>query len=375
MISYFPTVFPDELLYSLIARYHVHSGNPTYRATVGDIYRRTTVHPDMEFVNAYTEEALGMICSDQPFEHVIERHTMYPAYSRFLPQQRRQIVFDHLLRCEGIWSNDMAIPNIGKRYLRYCPCCVAEDRETYGEAYWHRSHQIQRTQVCPKHSCFLEDSPVMIAGKTSPDLHPAEWNVPIMQQRPCLDERLLKFTAYVIEVMQAPVNLQNQTAIGVYLNSRLDEKYHNRSGLVRNLSKLYEDYAAFYEGFTHKMSRDQIQKAFNGYLFDNYYICQLAYFEGISVKELTSLPETVIQDSMKPFVEQLSRKFGVDYETVCKISEAILKQHTQLSRVKRTSGIRTRAWAELDEKMLPQVRETVNAIYHADGRPQKVSIT
>lgn len=375
MMVFFPDFYEDELLYSLLARYHVHSGNPTFRATATDLYRRPTVHPDMEFVNAYTEEAMNWIFRGQSFEKVIEKHTMYPAYARFLPHERRQKAFQHLIQCEGIWSNDMAIPNAGKRFLRFCPCCAAEDREAYGETYWHRSHQIQRIQVCPKHECYLESSAIMISGKSSPDLHPAELNVPVTQPRPCADETLLKLTTYVLEVTKAPVNLSSQTAIGVYLNSRLDAKYHNRSGLVRNISQLYEDYAAFYNSVELKMTLPQMQKVFNGYLFDNYFVCQLAYFEGVTTQELINLPDTIIQDGMKQLMEQLSIELGVDYEKVSKISEAVLKFHAQKSHIQKLSGIRSQAWDELDDKLLPQVIEAVDAVYHADGRPQKVSVT
>ena len=363
MMVFFPDFYEDELLYSLLARYHVHSGNPTFRATATDLYRRPTVHPDMEFVNAYTEEAMNWICRGQSFEKVIEKHTMYPAYARFLPHERRQKAFQHLIQCEGIWSNDMAIPNAGKRFLRFCPCCAAEDREAYGETYWHRSHQIQRIQVCPKHECYLESSAIMISGKSSPDLHPAELNVPVTQPRPCADETLLKFTTYVLEVTKAPVNLSSQTAIGVYLNSRLDAKYHNRSGLVRNISQLYEDYAAFYNSVELKMTLPQMQKVFNGYLFDYYFICQLAYFEGVTAQELINLPDTIIQDGMKQLMEQLSIELGVDYEKVSKISEAVLKSHAQKSQIQKLSGIRSQAWDELDDKLLPQVIEAVDAVY------------
>lgn len=34
------------------------------------------------------------------------------------------------------------------RYLKYCPICAEEDRQKYGEAYWHRSHQIAKLPKC-----------------------------------------------------------------------------------------------------------------------------------------------------------------------------------------------------------------------------------
>jgi hypothetical protein len=33
MLSFFPTPYPDELLYSILARYHIRSGNKNYSQT------------------------------------------------------------------------------------------------------------------------------------------------------------------------------------------------------------------------------------------------------------------------------------------------------------------------------------------------------
>ena len=44
--------------------------------------------------------------------------------------------------------------------LRYCPLCVQDDRQTYGETYWHRLPQVAAVRVCPYHDCWLEDSNV-----------------------------------------------------------------------------------------------------------------------------------------------------------------------------------------------------------------------
>jgi len=41
--------------------------------------------------------------------------------------------------------------------MRVCPLCVKEDRERYGETYWHLSHQLQGIDVCHKHGCYLTD--------------------------------------------------------------------------------------------------------------------------------------------------------------------------------------------------------------------------
>jgi hypothetical protein len=42
--------------------------------------------------------------------------------------------------------------------LRFCPCCVEQDRSNFGETYWHRIHQVPGVEVCPHHVTFLEES-------------------------------------------------------------------------------------------------------------------------------------------------------------------------------------------------------------------------
>ena len=38
MISFFPTPYEDEILYSILARYHLRSGNTSYFTTNEDLY-------------------------------------------------------------------------------------------------------------------------------------------------------------------------------------------------------------------------------------------------------------------------------------------------------------------------------------------------
>lgn len=374
MIAFFPEIYPDELLYSQLARYHARSGNIRYIFTAEELYRHKTVHPDVEFINAYSEDALRCICKQKPFEQVIEQHTMYPAYARFLPYERRQKAFDHLMQREGVWSNDMAIPNSGKRYLRYCPLCAAEDREQFGETYWHRSHQIQRVQVCPKHRCYLEDSSLLLSGKTSPDLYDAERAVPLEQNAVvCDNNRLLSFTDYVIQVMQQPVVRDNTVSVGYYLNTKLPDLYRSASGVVRQITLLSKRLERFYDGFNHRMTTEQIQKVFNGYLYDIYFICQIGFFLGVSVQELTCLPASTERSGFDLFLKKLSAETGVEENKVKKICEAVLKYDRMQQTVHSPSGKRKRTWDELDNKLLPQVVAAVNQMYCATDRPKKVS--
>ena len=61
MIAFFPTPYADELAYSLFARYHVHSGHMTFRATAEDIFQNKDALSNPEFFPALTEEVCSII--------------------------------------------------------------------------------------------------------------------------------------------------------------------------------------------------------------------------------------------------------------------------------------------------------------------------
>jgi hypothetical protein len=65
--------------------------------------------------------------------------------------------------------------------LRFCPACVAEERNKTGEAYWHRLHQVTGVLVCPTHGLFLESSSIPL--RALHHLHAAEDLLSIGVQR------------------------------------------------------------------------------------------------------------------------------------------------------------------------------------------------
>ena len=85
MIAFFPEVYPDELVYSLLARYGVRSGYTHYRAIADDLFTSHTAKPNLEFVIELSQDAYEVITDAMPFESVIMQHTMFPYYARFLP--------------------------------------------------------------------------------------------------------------------------------------------------------------------------------------------------------------------------------------------------------------------------------------------------
>lgn len=374
MIAFFPKAYPDELLYSQIARYHQRNGYARLVFTLEDIYRAgKVVHPSIEFVNPYTDDAMMWLTKELPWEIVAEKHTIFPAYIRFLTLHRRKEAEEGVKNQNGNWKNLMNLPVLKeKRFLRFCPECAKEDREKRRETYWYREHQIPRIRVCLKHRLFLENSSIPIYSKTTPGLFDAESTVPENAvYRLCENEIEIEFTQYVLEVFRQPVDTQTDFSISAFLHAKLKPEYKNESGIIRNMKRLYEDYTSFYEGMP-VMSQTYMQKIFNGYMYDVYYILQIAFFMGVSVYDIT----THIPSQRKEYNElykHLAEKHNLDYSVVADIAEEILK--LKAPKVSNLSGPRRREYEKLDQELLPKVKAVVDEIVGKEGKPERVSPT
>ncbi|MFS0562764.1 TnsD family transposase [Terribacillus sp. 179-K 1B1 HS] len=167
MIIQFPTPYPDELLYSVIARYHIRSGNVFWKHTVEDLFGKRTISASL-----LLPSGIGSLVQHLPKkttineQTLVEKHTMYPFYTVFLPTEKAQSIYDSMISDDGkgiyMQSGIMASSIPQNKYLKFCPACAEEDIAKYGELYWHRIHQLPGNLICPKHELWLENSTVSI---------------------------------------------------------------------------------------------------------------------------------------------------------------------------------------------------------------------
>ena len=142
--------------------------------------------------------------------------------------------------------------------------------------------------------------------------------------------------------------------------------------MTRNITKFYQEYVDFYGQIMPTMTQSYLQKIFNGYAHDSYFVLQIAYFLGVSVQEITHLPSDTFESEL---YQQLSAKYHIDYAIVEDIASAVLKSSNQQNVVARKSGPRAILYDKLDEQHLPQVINIVDQIIETDGRPQKLSFS
>ncbi|MBX9267538.1 TnsD family Tn7-like transposition protein [Chromobacterium violaceum] len=172
MLSYFPQIYRDELLYSVLARYHRHTGSTSPTQTLEDLFGNRHVHASLD-LPGHLARLVRRIPPERGLssQRMVYELTLYPYFLAFSDEIRRH---DALL---AMTKNGAAglhmrlglaatlVPAISQ--LRYCPACVNEMDATLGELYWRRSHQLPGVLVCIDHGEPLRLSQVRL-GRESP---------------------------------------------------------------------------------------------------------------------------------------------------------------------------------------------------------------
>lgn len=166
MISFFPTLYEDELLYSAIARYHIRSGNISPKATIYELFNSKTISAVVELPSNIDNLIKNMPVNCKYTQNeFINNNTMFPLYTAFLPAERKELIYELMRGKNGgdIYNRVglMATSIRSNKYLKFCPECIKEDKLKYGELYWHRIHQIPGIAICSKHKIPLLDSKVL----------------------------------------------------------------------------------------------------------------------------------------------------------------------------------------------------------------------
>lgn len=162
MLPFFTNPYPDELLYSAIARYHFYCGNLDFKDTLEELFGSRSMIPSVEIGSHFSilAEKLG---SHYSIENLLANHTIYPYYAMFLSKNRQQeIMHDVTGNGQALYTRLGIVAGsiYRKNGLYYCASCAKEDVEQYGETYIHREHQLQGIEYCPHHEVPLKKYPL-----------------------------------------------------------------------------------------------------------------------------------------------------------------------------------------------------------------------
>ena len=351
MIAYMPTIYPDELVYSWFCRYYVHSGCFSHKMALQELYCKKSDYLNKEFIGNLNSGAMEKIEKIYPMDELVVDHTMYPQYARFIPLEQKK---DALYRlghepCDVHHLFCVLSRNEGEQYLKFCPMCAREDRERYGEAYWHRKHQIRNVSICTKHKCRLKESTVPAKSEQSFTFCPAESYIGNEEADVESNSMIIQFASYLGSVFDAPMDFENDVPISAILYDGMSRtKYLKPSGRSRYTKMLADDMGEFYRGMgiCSIASIYQIQKALLGKLSDFTVICQIAFFLGMEIEELVKPSLTV---------EQIQREQDSHY----------------------MRDVAPVDWELLDIEIAPILEKFAKGVYdgtgNENGRPERVS--
>ena len=257
MLGFFPTLYPGELLYSGIARYQIRSGNLSPKSNIEELFNSRTITATAD-LPCGLDNLVQNLPSYSPItvESLIQNHTLYPFYAPFLPPKRAREIKDsmksdrggNIHTLAGIMASSIYTPN----YFRFCPDCLQQDLNKYGETYWHRLHQIQGVIFCPVHHIPLPNSQIPIQGMNKNQYEAAT------KSNCQIRESEVNYSQTVIEQL---INLAQDIAgllENIYPSRTLEwftkryqtllveRGYANVSGRVRQ-EKLIDDFLYFYD--------------------------------------------------------------------------------------------------------------------------------
>lgn len=392
MITYFPEIYPDELLYSQLARCYVKAGYPAYIYIAEDFFQDKKVRPDIEFINTFTSAAFRVVTREMTINEIIMKHTMFPYYGRFISKERRNKAYQALIGMKGNYNNLLPkVKSCQERFLRYCPLCVKADRDKFGETYWHRTHQIIGINICPIHRCYLKNSEVVISAKASPILHHAEGvisqkdNVELVQ-----NDIAYELSDYVAAVFQSGLDMDSDVGIGEFLHSRMiGTKYLSARGKKRYMELLYRDFISYYEKLpeNHITELWQLQKIFTNDRSNFVDVCLLAYFLKISVNDLVNMkvpdiPQDEVFDAeIKKLHDkglkypEIAKRLGMSYDSVKTIGNGRYGKYQHKKENPQKGGVRAKDWTKLDDEYLTLVQRAIQRIENDESSmPKKITV-
>ena len=243
MLSVFLSVYPDELWYSVVSRYHRVSGNVMPATTRKELFGepvQTRINPlgaDSSIARfvALHGEGIGTV------REIIEKNTLVPYHLRFYTQAQRQAHIEAYLNGEKHRNRKpfrSSEYSPAQQNLRYCPLCIRNDVEKYGESYWHRMHQIELLDKCPIHKCKLLPSTLSkIRAWTT--LRCADEEL-CSDQSVSVDESPFDaISPYLVAALRAPFHLDEGAVLTPFRDAAISKGYLKPGRSVNAMRQLY----------------------------------------------------------------------------------------------------------------------------------------
>lgn len=173
-----PTPYPNELLYSIIARAGVHEGVTSPKQLLDLVFKNRKVIATVD-LPSHVETIATHYPSSQNLDArtLIRNHTLWPIYEPFQPYERNEKLLNWMsgpsYGAAHLASGIAASRVKTKPRLYVCPKCLEEQRAEYGEFFWSRLWQVPLLRCCPVHGS-LHATNVELNGEHRHSYFPVE---------------------------------------------------------------------------------------------------------------------------------------------------------------------------------------------------------
>ena len=390
MIAYFPKFYPDELLYSTIARYCDHSGFLAFKYAANELFINPSMRVDREFMKNLNEDCISVLERQLPLKAVLEQHTMMPYYTRFYDMTRKQTIRVSMLKQNQDCNKLVGMPQNRtkrKRYMRLCPACIENDREKYAECYFHRVHQMWNVNICPEHGCKLieTDIPLDVSGASVAFSAEQSANHITYEKHICDNSLEITYAIHNQSLLQLSSDIDLSRIADFICQKLIGTKYMSARGEHRYFSRLYEDMKEYYAdtGIMDNVQKEHIQQMLMGKRLLFHEIVAVLLFLNISMDELSELnvseltPEQQFDKKVSALKKQgfsrneIARQFKVstsviDYAIEEKVAKCVKRQRNRTNVVD---------WNEKDVLYFPQTKRIVDRLLSdIANRPQNISM-
>ncbi|MBN8755171.1 MULTISPECIES: TnsD family Tn7-like transposition protein [Variovorax] len=192
MLTYFPKPYPDEVLYSVLARLWRHLGQPDMRDFMTQLFKLPYATPvfdmpgNLEVLATQIPERAGLTA-----DRIIDELTLFPYFAAFESASGRERLRERM-RCAHVQKHNrhsgMLAFSTGRMVqLKYCDECRKEMLTQFGELYWKREHLLPGVVVCPTHGTSLR---MYRAPMRERYFHPASAELCPADKSPLVPERL-----------------------------------------------------------------------------------------------------------------------------------------------------------------------------------------
>ena len=246
MIGCFPTPYNDELIYSILSRYHLISSNESEHLTFNEFFSKAMreIKMDLFPYAKRLEMKLGHFNFYNAIE-IIENFSFFNYYSKFSKNKSK---FQSLMLDERagrikseLYCHDIEIYNAD--YYKFCLKCFDEDSEN-GVPYWHITHNLPGVTFCEQHNCKLVVSDVIFNGKKLIALS-SQVKISVPPLLSDKEEKILKLiteqTVYLFYTKKFNIEYITPYISYIYNLGYLTEFYINEKRLKEDFINFYSD--------------------------------------------------------------------------------------------------------------------------------------